>query len=119
MKGEFGVEPVVSRRGIKIITALSVFARSGKKIIIVVRVNQNRRADLFQIGNTFQRERFAFGCGQRRQKQRSQNGDDGDDDQKFDQSEGNLERTILPWHHCHKTILVARNDEMLGEPFSK
>ena len=54
-------------------------------IVVVVKVNNESEADLFEIGKTDGLLAFLLGAGQRGQQQRRQNGDDRNDDQKFDQ----------------------------------
>ena len=57
---------------------------------IVIGVKGVRDAELAKVRHAFCASSTFFGFRQRGQKQRRQNGDDGNDDQEFDQCEGRL-----------------------------
>ena len=54
---------------------------------VVIRINLKREGELSLIAYTLRLIRFRFGLVQRWQQQRGEDGDDGNDDEKFDQSE--------------------------------
>ncbi len=62
-------------------------AEGGGRILILVIQDKHLKseAQLFQLRGTLQPLRAAFGFGQRRQQQRRQDPDNGNDDQQFDQ----------------------------------
>ena len=55
---------------------------------VVIEVEGERHTDLFEVGEAAGTLAALFGASERREKERRQNGDDGDHDQKLDQGEG-------------------------------
>ncbi len=56
-------------------------------VIVFLGIEQNRKPDLFEIAQAVCLLRLGLCLAQRRQQHPSQNGDDGDDDQQFDERE--------------------------------
>ena len=60
---------------------------AGIGLVVVLDVHEGREADLFEVGRTGDRSRFLTRLGEDREENSRQDGDDGDDDKQFDQSE--------------------------------
>ena len=94
----FGHVPVGTIRGTKIqvaahparVASRSVQPRAGKKetIVIVVSVHQPRERELAMVVQARDALGFLFGLAQRRQEQAGQDGNDRDDHQQLNESEG-------------------------------
>ena len=57
-------------------------------ILVVVGIHDPGQCQLFVVVETGGAQRLLFGLGQRRQQQRRQDGNDGDDHQQLDEGEG-------------------------------
>lgn len=57
----------------------------GKFVVVVVRIHKDRQAHLFQITSAQSGVCLCFGFAERGQKHPGKNGDDGNDDKKFDE----------------------------------
>jgi len=68
-------------------------------LFIVIRIERVRNSKLSKVGYTHGPFAFLLGRAQSRQKQGRQNGDDGDYDQQFDESEPVRQGTYLPRFH--------------------
>ena len=78
--------PVVNRGGIGHRGRRSGHARGEDKLIVEVRgVKNPRHLQLPEIAHALDAIGLGLGLAERRQQHRSQNGDDGDDNQKLDQ----------------------------------
>jgi len=62
---------------------------------LIARIQQVAQDDLFLIAGAADRLGLGLGPGQRRQKHARQDGDDGDDNEQFDQREGMPEQRGL------------------------
>ena len=58
-----------------------------KMAVVVIEINHEREADLFEIGNARRLLGLLLGATQRGQQQPGEDRDDGDDHQQFDQGE--------------------------------
>ena len=61
--------------------------------VVVIRIHDGRRANLFQIVQTSRLLPLGFGFAKRRQEQSGKYGNDGDDDQQLDECETPLSAT--------------------------
>jgi hypothetical protein len=105
-----GSAPPIRQRScfIRIVKPKVGITMTGERVIVFVRVKLHEQADLFQViqaGNPFA---FRLGPREHRQKQSRQNGDDGDNDQKFNQSKGALPSFRPPISSPRIEILLAQ-----------